>query len=427
MKSLNTFFLTFVLFSLTFQSCIKDQCTDVVTYEKYIPIYKTLEEIRVFESTAPRTLKNPGAIYYYKNHLLINEQGEGIHVFDNQDPAHPTPIAFWELPGNFRMAVQNDILYADNYMDLAIIDVSDLAQAKFKSRSKKIFDNFPLFRDQGYFVGYEIEEVTEEFPCNHYRGGRGIVDFDVNLDGADISGGILGNAPTGTNIGSPPTTGIGGSMARFTITQNHLYTLETNRMKVFDLGGQGFPLIRKDMSLDWGMETIFPYRENLFLGANDGVYIYDNSNPSSPTFISKFEHVRSCDPVFVSEDIAFVTLNGNGGCAGFENQLDVIDISEITTPRLIKTYPMADPKGLSVVEKNLYLCDGEAGLKTFDVSDLRNIDKNQIGLFDDFETQDVIALSRNGLVMVVGPDGFFQMDASDPSNMKMLSHIPVER
>ena len=113
MKSVN-FLLTTMLF-LTFQSCIKDECTDIVTYEKYLPIYKSIEEIQTFESTDGQPLKNPGAIYYYKNYLLIGEQGEGIHVFDNQNPSNPVQIAFWKIPGNHRMAIQNDRLYADNY------------------------------------------------------------------------------------------------------------------------------------------------------------------------------------------------------------------------------------------------------------------------------------------------------------------------
>ena len=38
------------------------------------------------------------------------------------------------------------------------------------------------------------------------------------------------------------------------------------------------------------------------------MFIYDNTNPQAPYFLSRFQHAEACDPVFVEGDYAYVTL-----------------------------------------------------------------------------------------------------------------------
>ena len=52
------------------------------------------------------------------------------------------------------------------------------------------------------------------------------------------------------------------------------------------------------------------------------MYIYDNSNPHNPTYMSQFEHAEVCDPVFIEGNFAYVTLRSGSRCNGFQNQLD---------------------------------------------------------------------------------------------------------
>jgi len=176
--------------------------------------------------------------------------------------------------------------------------------------------------------------------------------------------------------------------------------------------------------IGWGIETIFPYEENLFIGSNSGMYIYDNSNPESLILLSTFQHARACDPVVVEGNTAYVTLRNGSACQSFINQLDVIDISTITSPKLIKTFPMTNPHGLSIRDSQLYICEGEHGLKIFDASDSENIDKNLIANLETIKSTDVISLP-NSLILVIGSDGFYQYDVSDADSPVLLSHIPV--
>jgi hypothetical protein len=223
-------------------------------------------------------------------------------------------------------------------------------------------------------------------------------------------------------------------MARFTVYNDYLYTLDNNTlMKIFDIKSPKTPISRKVVNVQWGVETIFPYKDKLFIGSQSGMFIYDVSSPENPVQLSKFEHARACDPVYVKDDIAYVTLRGGTTCQGFENQLEVIDVKDLKAPKIMKIYPMQHPHGLSIEDGMLYLCEGKFGLKTFEVKDLQNIDKNKVADFTNFHAFDVIALPKNytkegkQLVMVIGDDGFYQYDASDAKQMKQLSVIKVKK
>ena len=114
--------------------------------------------------------------------------------------------------------------------------------------------------------------------------------------------------------GESSGTGIGGSMARFTIRDDYLYTVDSYDLKTFDIRDRLNPKITSEVNLGWGIETIFPYGENLFIGAQSGMHIYGLENKEEPNYISSYEHVTSCDPVVVQDSYAYVTLRGGSEC-----------------------------------------------------------------------------------------------------------------
>jgi hypothetical protein len=71
----------------------------------------------------------------------------------------------------------------------------------------------------------------------------------------------------------------------------------------------------------------------------------------------------------------------------------------------------------------LFICDGQAGLKIYDASDITTIDKNQLAHYADINAYDVIPF--NNVVMMIGSDGIFQYDYSDPKNIRFLSKLAI--
>src|SRR5258705_11125943 len=78
------------------------------------------------------------------------------------------------------------------------------------------------------------------------------------------------------------STGTGGSLARFTISGNYLYLADYTALKVFDISHPNAPVEKPQVPVGTGVETIFPYKDKLFIGSTQGMYIYSLANPAVP-------------------------------------------------------------------------------------------------------------------------------------------------
>ncbi len=85
---------------------------------------------------------------------------------------------------------------------------------------------------------------------------------------------------------------------------------------------------------------------------------------------------------------------------------------------------MQNPHGLGIDNSTLFLCEGEHGLKVFDAKDLNKIDENLLAHFKDHDAFDVIPLGTS--LLLIGKDGLYQYDYSDPSDIKLISILPIE-
>lgn len=424
MKKSFFFLFAVMLTALSFQSCVKDSCEQMTTWVETTAIFRTQAEIDAISpvSEAARTLQNPGKLYFYNDFIFINEVREGIHIIDNRDPHNPVNTGFIKLEGNADIAIKDGRLYADCYMDLFVLDVTDVNNVQVIERQKDAFERGWDNGEGGIFVYNEQEMKTEVLDCEVRnsminRGGIFFADdFALANAEADFSFGGGGGG-----------TGTGGSMARFSLINDHLYSVGQSTMRVFSLNNPDAPALLSTVDIGWGIETIFPHEDKLFIGSVSGMQIWDNSEPSAPFFLSEFRHARACDPVFVKDNYAYVTLRDGSFCQGFNNQLDLIDITDLTNPRLEQTFPMDNPHGLSIDDNTLFICEGEHGLKSFDISDPTKLDRNKLDHVKDIFAYDVIAMpGESDILLMIGEDGFFQYDYSDPDRLTEISRIPVE-
>ena len=162
--------------------------------------------------------------------------------------------------------------------------------------------------------------------------------------------------------------GKGGSLARFTVVNNNLYLVDDYTLKVFDVSNASNAVLRNTVTLRFGVETIYPYKDKLFIGSRDGMYIYSIANPDAPVLVGEARHTRSCDPVVANDSIAFVTLRGNQPCGPAEDGLYIYNIKNVLTPALIHKKPIPTPHGLALQDSLLYVCQKNNGLGIYNIS-----------------------------------------------------------
>jgi hypothetical protein len=422
MKTIKNIF-QFLAIIVFFTGCL-DEYTEEFTANS--PIYMSYEDLRdAVEMQSSREIINPGKIYFKDNFIFINEELEGIHIIDNQNPENPQNIGFIEVPGNADIAIKNNVLYADSYVDLVAIDISDVQNPNEISRVEDIFpyttppydEDYRVAKvdeEKGVVIDWEIKKVRQEMEYHYYpvyRFGWSEVDF-----AADASQGMAG--PSGS------TFGIGGSMARFGLYNEYLYAVDNNTLHMFDVNDPENPNTIGNQNVGWQIETMFIYDEHVFFGTQNGMLIYSLEVATVPKYVGEFWHITSCDPVVVSDGYAYVTLRGGNQCGSNVNRLDVIQLTDnYTESLLLESYPLNGPYGLGIDDQTLFVCDGDAGLKVYDVTDKYHIDENQIAQFPNINTYDVIPVS--GYLFMIGDDGFYQYDYSNLQNIQQISFIPV--
>lgn len=234
---------------------------------------------------------------------------------------------------------------------------------------------------------------------------------------------LLSNCQQATDGISPAGNGTGGSLARFTLGTGTLYTVSDFELNVFDVNtSPSIPNKLTTIKLGFGAETIFPYKNMLFIGTTTGMKIFNNQDPTNPKLLSTYSHIFSCDPVVVQDNYAFVTLRSGTGCQRGQNSLDIVDIRDPEKPQLLKSFPMQNPHGLAVDGNNLFVCEGTYGLKSFDITDpLKPIERE---FLKDVISYDVIPTNKR--LIVTGKNGIYQYDYSEPKNLKLISKIPIE-
>ncbi|RYY59759.1 MAG: hypothetical protein EOO05_12285 [Chitinophagaceae bacterium] len=409
-----------------FTACIQDECISKRTFRLYTPVMKNQAEVRNdVVSSAPRDVIKPGKIYLLGNYILLNDVDRGIHVIDNSDPSSPKNVSWIDIPGNMDMAAKGNMLYVDFYSELLAIDMTDPLNVHVAGYKPDVFPvryytSTIASGDEQIVADWIIRDTTINDWCDIDQSGGNPVIFSSNVFSQDISA----YNSTGSQSNSGPQ-GVGGSMARFTVSGNFLYTVSINSLSAIDISNPAEPVSKSVTRLAYGTETIFPFNNELFIGSQTGMYRFDLGNPAQPREIGLFSHVQSCDPVIADEKYAYVTLRSGNSCQGFSNQLDIINLEQANANdpfQLLVTHQMTNPHGLGKDGDLLFICDGPDGLKVFDSKDIYHLRHLKT---IPMEAHDVILHNKRALV--IAKDGVYQFNYANPANISLLSKVNLQK
>ncbi|WP_298510680.1 hypothetical protein [uncultured Kordia sp.] len=362
-------------------TCLFLSCSDDKDYE-YVnvatPITISTAELRASVEVLPaQNIVESGKIYAYQQYIFVNDVDRGVHVIDNRNPLQPTIVNFLKIPLNKDVSVKGNYLYADSGKDLVVFDISQVNDIQMIGRVEDVIQNPQQaeYPENVYLFNWENYSYEEDI----------IIGWDIAVERREIMDDNIVTLETSDGGGN---TGSGGSLARFKIVDDYLYVVDNVKINVFDIQNLETPVKVNEEYVTWQAETIFYQDDKLFIGTRTGMYIYDITQASSPTYISDFDHAKFCDPVVVDGNYAYVTLRAGASCMDgemqmLESRLEIIDISDIHNPQLAETYIMEEPYGLGIKGDQLFICDGASGLKVYDKSDISNLQ-----LLQNFNTND---------------------------------------
>lgn len=395
---------------------------ETITYTVNKPVLMSADVFRssVKVTTQPEEITQKGKICFYEGYLYISEPGKGIHIIDNRNPASPASVGFIELIGNADVAIRNNILYADSYIDLVGFDISNPALPVLKSRLENVFpQSYPPI-EEGYIdselcnlaatngnivVGWTQEEETHTL--EYYKNEQVYNDAMTNSSGGSSGG----------------STGVNGSMSRFGLYKDYLYVVLNDYMSIFNLAGDEPEKAVENMYIGGSVETIFSYKDCMFMGTPTGMMIYSVADPLKPEYQSMMWHVYGCDPVVVENDIAYVTVHSGNNCGQNFNELIILNVKDVKNPQPIVSYTMTKPKGLGIDNGTLFLCDD--GLKIYNAEDSQTLMANRLAHYSGMEGYDVIP--HDNVLMMIADDGIYQYDYSNLKEIKQLSKLAVKK
>ncbi|HVU54347.1 MAG TPA: hypothetical protein VHD83_04800 [Puia sp.] len=369
-------------------------------YVTYEPIYAPRASVLAsINGNVTTPISAVGKIYVKDPYIFISDTGRGIHVIDNHNSLHPVQTAFLAIPGNNDIAIKGNILYADMQDELLTLDISNIHNVKLLNEQQGIFNYYGYENVAGkVIVGWK--KTYTKYPVI-YPGCAGCQ--------------MLYSASSSSGSSS---TGVAGSMSRMALVGNNLYAIpERHSLQVIDIQNAAKPQLGKNVYAGFDLETVFPFKDKLFLGSMEGVYIYDLSNPADPKSIGSFSHGRACDPVITDGNYAYVTLHAGTMCGGASNELDVLNIQDLANPVLAKTFPMTKPTGLSKDGNLLFVCDSP-GVKVYDASSPESLELRNT--LDVGNAYDVITVNHR--LVAISDRGVYQFDYAQP-DMPLLSAL----
>jgi len=411
---------------LIFSGC-RDKCSVETIYDANVPVYLSYEELRKPVSlSASQVLEVPSKFWRTDNLLFVSDLNKGVHIYNISNPSAPQELVFVNIPGVVDVAVKGNYLLADSYTDLLVIDISNPASPQEIKRLNDVFPYNPFKAEakagypvvepdpaKGVVVSWNIEKIKDENACTP---GANTMFYTME----DMAGGG-GFSLTSNGGGGPAVFSGGGSLAAFAVRGDFLYSVSPSSLSAYSIADPVNPSKTSEQQVGMNIETIVAYERFLFIGSQNGVFIYSLQNAATPVFAGQFTHATACDPVVVSEDIAYVTLRNGTPCLNGNNQLDVLNVNQVQNPVLIRTYPMTNPHGLGIDGQVLAICEATHGVKVFNAANPADLQSLQE--LNGLNVKDVIMY--NGLAMFIGDNGIYLYTYNQSGNFAPAGVIAI--
>ncbi len=212
--------------------------------------------------------------------------------------------------------------------------------------------------------------------------------------------------------------GQSGSLTRFVLADNYLYTISNDALSVYNVSNAANPVYKNTVHIGFSIQTIFAYQDKLFIGSSTDMYIYSIANPELPTKVSSVIYfVRGKDPVVARDSFAFSTVRNDFSSGGV---LNCFNIKNISQPQVVNRIPMFNPYGLGLKGSVLYACEADSGIKVFNIANPYNPVLSTRIQFNE-SAYDVIVTNNILVCYIKGGVSFF--DITNPVSPSFISTV----
>jgi hypothetical protein len=144
----------------------------------YKPVFAVDSSILRISATGPQPVKFPAKIYVKGNLIFQNDLGSGIHVIDNTNSSAPHPIGFIKILGNSEISIKGNMLYANSFTDLVVVDVKDWQKATEVKRIKGAFRQGVEAGPSSYYSYIPLPEHGVYYECP-WMAGYGVTNIQT--------------------------------------------------------------------------------------------------------------------------------------------------------------------------------------------------------------------------------------------------------
>ena len=420
------YFLLFFVVLVLGTACEKDSCEQTWTQVVAVPVTLDRATLQAEIGLEPAIdLCLGGGIYAYGDYVFMNRLNEGYHILDNSNPEQPQNVAFLRIPGSTQMAFIEGKLISNSYADLVTLEMNGIQSAELLTSTPNFLldENTLPVKNGQVVIGYEEQEVEFTQTCDGRISGQWAGCLDCDLFSTDLSP----NQSSSAGGFGTPSVNTAGSITRMAFNGNILYVIGSSRLSTYSLEND-LLVNTNNQQQTWGMETVIVRDGYLYIGAQSGMHIYELNDAQNPTFLSTFTHFTGCDPVTVEGNIAVVTVRDGRTC-GFteENVMFILDISDKSNPEELSRVNMNNPRGVSLFNGIIYLCDGDAGLKVFDLGagPVDQVQQRQRQVFTDDSMTDVAVLPypAGNILLTVGDEHLSQFKIDNSGTLTRASKV----
>ncbi|MEZ4985795.1 MAG: hypothetical protein R2795_12305 [Saprospiraceae bacterium] len=239
---------------------------------------------------------------------------------------------------------------------------------------------------------------------------------------------LFAGCASDASVSEVATNGQSGSITRFVVYGDYMYTLNPNEVQTWSIANEDKPQLLHTLATDYGLETIIIYDETIYIGSRTALYILDISQPATPVLLSQTDRdaffFGGCDPVVVKDNYAYSTIKIIENVCGSFNSISALltyDVTDKTNPVVTNEQFLDIPNGLGVQGDYLFVCDeGMDQIVVFDITDPANPQPTEYNVP---LTDPVDVIARNGELIVSTKTDFQFYDITDIANIRPLGFI----